>query len=83
MNGSTDSPTIQADIQWYLKKNYHGKIDAMNWESVGDGTHRLLLYKGGEQSVLMFTMQELQSYILKGWERRFNEKLKSVVKDDW
>ena len=82
MNGSTDSPTIQADIQWYLKKNYHGKIDAMNWESLGDGAYRVLLYRGGEKSVLVLPKEELQSYILKGWERRFQKKLRSVVKND-
>ncbi|UCF98428.1 MAG: hypothetical protein JSV89_02580 [Spirochaetaceae bacterium] len=66
MNGNADIPTIQANIEWYLKKNHHGKIDAMKWESVEDGTYRLLLFKGAEQSVLAFTQKELQIYILKG-----------------
>ena len=34
MNGSTDIPTIQANIEWYLTKNYHGRIHAMNWQSL-------------------------------------------------
>jgi hypothetical protein len=32
-----------------------GDIDAMKWESLGYGTHRLLLYRSGEQAVLVFT----------------------------
>jgi len=79
MNGSTDIPTIQADIEWYLKENYHGQIDAMNWESADDGKYHLHLYRGGEQSVLVFTKKELQSYILNSWERCFQEKLDSVT----
>lgn len=68
MNGSTDIQTIQINIERYIQKNYHGKIDAMKWESLGDGTLRLLLYRGGEQSVLVFTKKKLYCYILKGWE---------------
>lgn len=44
MNDSTDIATIQAKIEWYLKKNYHGKIHAMNWEAVRDGSIRPLLF---------------------------------------
>jgi len=54
----------------------------MNWVSVGDGAYRVLLYRGGEKSVLVLPKEELQSYILKGWERRFQKKLRSVVKND-
>jgi hypothetical protein len=79
---STHILTIQANIEWYLKKNYHGKIHAMKWESVGDGSLRLLLYISEEPSALVFTKKELQDYILKGWEQRFQEKLRSVVQDD-
>jgi len=53
----------------------------MQWESLEDGTHCLLLHRGGEQSVMVFPKQELQSCILKGWELRFQEKLKSVIED--
>ena len=81
MNGSTDLLTIQQNITTYIQKNAKDKIDALRWESLGDGKHRLLLYKGGDQSGLMFTTSELQSYILKGWEQRFQEKLRSVVDD--
>ena len=65
MNVRIDIP-IQANIECYLKKNYNGKIHAMNWESVGDGSLRLLLYIVEEPPVLVFTKKELQSYILKG-----------------
>lgn len=82
MNGNTDILTIQTYIEWYLKKNYHGKIYAVQWESLEDGALRLLLYRSGEQAVLVLSKKELQSYILKGWERRFEEKLWSVAKDD-
>ena len=51
MNGSTDIPTIQANIEWYLKKHYNGKIDAMNWESAEDGAPRLILFRGGEPAL--------------------------------
>jgi hypothetical protein len=81
MNGSADIPTIQANIEWYLKENCDGTVHAMNWEAVGDGSLRLLLYRGGKQSALVFTKKELQSYILKGWEQHFQEKLRSVVED--
>ena len=82
MNISTDIEAIQIDIERYIQKNYHRSIDAMKWESLGDGTLRLVLYRGGEQSVLVITKKELQSYILKGWEQSFQEKLRSVVQDD-
>lgn len=81
MNGSTDIQTIQQNITTYIQKNTKDKIDALKWESPGDGTHHLLLYRGGEQFVLVFKKQELQSYISKGWEQRFQEKLRSVVDD--
>ena len=53
MNDSTDIPANQANIEWYLKKNYHGKVDAMKWESLVDGT---LVYfsTGAESSLLWF-----------------------------
>jgi hypothetical protein len=79
MNGSVDIPTIQTNIEWYLKENCHGKIDAMQCESLGDGALLLLLYRGGKRSALVFTKKELQSNILKGWERRFEEKLESEM----
>ena len=82
MNGSADILTIQQNITTYVQKNYHGKIDAMKWASIEDGNLRLLLYRGGEQSVLVLTNEELQSYILKGWERRLQEKLRNEVEDD-
>ena len=79
MNGSTDIPTVQVNIEWYLKKNYHGKVDVMTWESKADGIYHLHLYRSGEQSDLVFTKQELQSYLLAGWERRFQKKLESIT----
>jgi hypothetical protein len=79
MNGSTDIPTIQTNIEWYLKENCHGKIDAMQCESLGDGVLRLLLYRGGKRSALVFMKKELQGYILKGWEERFEDKLESEM----
>ena len=82
MNGSTDLRTIQQNITTYIQKNAKDKIDALRWESLGDGKHRLLLYRGGEQSVLELPKEELQSYILEGWGLRFQEKLRSVVDDD-
>ena len=82
LNGSTDILTIQLNIEGYVQKNYHGKIDAMKWESLEDGTLRLVLFRGGEQPTLVFTKQELQTYILKGWERGLQDKLRSVVNDD-
>ena len=82
MNDSVDILTIQTIIEWFFKKNYHGKIDAMKWESLEDRTLRLHLYRGGEQSVLVLPKEELQSYILTGWELRFQEKLRSVIDYD-
>jgi hypothetical protein len=65
INGSTDIPTVQANIEWYLERNYHGKIDATKWESLGDGILGMVLYRWGEQSVLEHPKQELHSYILR------------------
>jgi hypothetical protein len=81
MNGSTHIPTIQPNIEWYIPKNYYGTIDAMNWELAEGGTYYLHLYRGGEQSDLVLKKNELQSYILQGWEQRFQEKLNGVVDD--
>jgi hypothetical protein len=39
MNDNIDIPTILANIEWYLKKNYHDRIHAMNWESVEKRIH--------------------------------------------
>ena len=82
MNGSTDLRTIQQNITTYIQKNAKDKIDALKWEMLEDGTFRLILYRGGVQSVLVLPKEELQSYILKGWEKRFQEKLRSVLADD-
>jgi hypothetical protein len=79
MNGSTYIRTIQQNITTHIQKNYYGKIDAMEWESAGDGSLLLLLYIGEEPSVLVFIKKELQRYILKGWERRFQERLDLVT----
>ena len=82
MNGSTDIRTIQQNITTYMQKKAKDKIDAMKWESLEDRTLRLHLYRGGEQSVLVLPKEELQSYILTGWELRFQEKLRSVIDYD-
>ena len=82
MNGSADIPTIQANIEWYLKKRNDGTIYLMQWEEPEDKTLRLLLFRGEKPSVLVFTKNDLQSYILKGWEQRFQEKLRSVIQDN-
>ncbi len=82
MNGSTDIRTIQQNITTYMQKKAKDKIDAMKWESLEDRPLRLHLYRGGEQSVLVLPKEELQSYILTGWELRFQEKLRSVIDYD-
>jgi hypothetical protein len=55
MNGVTDTLAIQFDLEWYLKQNYHGRIDAMDRKSAEDGTLRLLLFRNAVQSVLVLT----------------------------
>ena len=52
----------------------------MKWDMDGDGTFRLLLYRGGEQSFLLFTKQEIQNYILTGWEQRLQTKMADTLK---
>jgi hypothetical protein len=39
-------------------------------------------FAGERPSILVFTKEELQSYLQKGWERRFQKKLRSVIEDD-
>ncbi|UCF98202.1 MAG: hypothetical protein JSV89_01390 [Spirochaetaceae bacterium] len=56
------------------------RFDWPRWRGPnGDGSLSLLLYRGGGQSTLVFKKKELQSYILKGWERCFQEKLESLI----
>ena len=81
MNSSADMLTTQLNIEMYIQKNYHGKIDAMKWESLADGTHLLILYSGGEQIALLFIKSELQSYFSEGWEQRLQEKAKDILKN--
>ena len=75
MNRNSDLRTIQRNIINHTQKSANGKIDAMKWESLEEGALRLLLYTGEKQSVLEFTKEDLQGYILKGWDRRFRETL--------
>ena len=82
MNGSPDILEIQLNIEWYLKKNYHGKIHAMKWGSLEDGTLHLLLYITEVPSVLVLTKDDLKDHIQEGWEARFEEKLESVIRND-
>lgn len=70
MNGSTDFRTIQQNMTTYIQKNANDNVDALKWEPLQNGTYRLLLYRGREQTALLFTKSELQSYILEGWQLR-------------
>ena len=82
MNGSTEIPTSQANIEWYLKKNNEGAILFMRCKEPEDKTLRLLLCRVEEPSVLVFTKHKVQSDILNGWEQRFKEKLRHVLQND-
>jgi len=82
MNGRTDIRTIQQNITMYIQKTANDRIDALKWESLEDGTHHLLLYRGGKQAILLFTKSELRSYILEGWKERLQEKMRSCLEND-
>ena len=68
LEGLSVETIAQQNTTTYLQKTAKDKIDALKWEKPQDGTYRLILYRGGEQSTLRLTEKELLDCASEGWE---------------